>query len=115
MLYLANLMLKINGKLGGTNWLVNDLRTAQSNELIMVMGADVTHPGPTSGNQELRKSVAAVIGSTTPDLMQYAAVVRQQDTTSKSNDRATREIIDSMESIFTDLLHVSYFPILEIF
>ncbi len=70
------------------------------------MGADVTHPGPTGG-QDMRKSVAAVIGSITPDLMKYAAIVRQQDTTASPRDKATREVIDSMDTILYDLLDVS--------
>ncbi len=97
-------MLKINGKLGGMNWLVSDLKP--SDELIMVMGADVTHPSPT-GSHEMQKSVAAVIGSITPDLMKYAAIVRQQDTTASTKDKATREVIDSMDGMFFDLLNVS--------
>ncbi|BHF75075.1 hypothetical protein SprV_0501816900 [Sparganum proliferum] len=97
---LPNLLLKINGKLGGVNWIVKDLR--RNDDLLMVLGADVTHPGPTRGD-ELRKSVAAVIGSLTPDLMQYAAVIRQQNTT-KLGDKARQEVIVDMESIITDLL-----------
>ncbi|BHF75221.1 hypothetical protein SprV_0501831600 [Sparganum proliferum] len=95
-----NLLLKINGKLGGVNWIVNDLR--RNDDLLMVLGADVTHPGRTRGD-ELQKSVAAVIGSLTPDLMQYAAVIRQQNTT-KPGDKARQEVIVDMESIITDLL-----------
>ncbi len=100
----ANLMLKINGKLGGVNWRLSKM-PADGN--IMVFGADVTHPAPTQ-NDELRKSVAAVIGSITPDLMRYAAVVRRQNTTEKGN-KATREIIDNMEEIVSELLQVSIF------
>ncbi|KAL7061027.1 hypothetical protein AAHC03_09753 [Spirometra sp. Aus1] len=94
-----NLMLKINGKLGGINWSVSNYPIKGS---VMVFGADVTHPAPTQ-NDELRKSVAAVLGSITPDLMRYAAVVRRQDTTERGN-KTTREIIDNMEEIVSDLL-----------
>ncbi|VDN30569.1 unnamed protein product, partial [Dibothriocephalus latus] len=65
---MLNLMLKINGKLGGINWSVKQL---QEENLLMVMGADVTHPAATKADR-LQKSVAAVIGSLSPDLMRYA-------------------------------------------
>ncbi|KAL7058070.1 hypothetical protein AAHC03_016943 [Spirometra sp. Aus1] len=113
-----NLLLKINGKLGGVNWIVKDLR--RNDDLLMVLGADVTHPRRTRGDKlqksvadvthpdrtqgdELQKSVAAVIGSLTPDLMQYAAVIRQQNTTNPG-DKTRQEVIVDMESIITDLL-----------
>ncbi|VDM05675.1 unnamed protein product [Schistocephalus solidus] len=99
---MINLMLKINGKLGGINWSVKQLH---EDSLLMVMGADVTHPAMTKADR-LQKSVAAVIGSLSPDLMRYAAVIRQQDTRERA-DKATRELIDSMDTIVTDLLKAS--------
>ncbi|VDQ03979.1 unnamed protein product [Trichobilharzia regenti] len=99
----ANLLLKLNGKLGGVNWRIPGL-IKSSEELIMVFGADVTHPAPTQ-IQQIRKSVAAVIGSVSPDLMRYAVVVRQQATTEKGN-KATREIIDDMRLTVKELLQL---------
>ncbi|VDO56863.1 unnamed protein product [Schistosoma margrebowiei] len=96
-----NLLLKINGKLGGINWQIPDL-IKNGDELIMVFGADVTHPAPT---QQIRKSVAAVIGSVSPDLMRYGVVIRQQATTEKGN-KAAREIIDDMRLIVKELLQL---------
>ncbi|CAH8441043.1 unnamed protein product [Schistosoma turkestanicum] len=96
-----NLLLKLNGKLGGVNWQIPDL-IRNSNELLMVFGADVTHPAPTQ-TQQVRKSVAAVIGSISPDLMRYGVVVRQQATSEKGNKTA-REIIDDMRLIVKELL-----------
>uniref|UniRef100_A0AA85IZX4 Piwi domain-containing protein n=1 Tax=Trichobilharzia regenti TaxID=157069 RepID=A0AA85IZX4_TRIRE len=98
-----NLLLKLNGKLGGVNWRIPGL-IKSSEELIMVFGADVTHPAPTQ-IQQIRKSVAAVIGSVSPDLMRYAVVVRQQATTEKGN-KATREIIDDMRLTVKELLQL---------
>ncbi|KAG5448026.1 Protein argonaute-2 [Clonorchis sinensis] len=97
---IPNLLLKINGKLGGINWQILDVM--KNDELVMVFGADVTHPAPTQ-TQQVRQSIAAVLGSVTPDLMRYAVVVRQQATTEKGN-KTTREIIDSMDSIVGELL-----------
>lgn len=74
-------------------------------ELIMVFGADVTHPSPTQ-KELVRQSIAAVLGSVTSDLMRYAAVVRQQATNERGT-KTTREIIDAMESAVKELLIVS--------
>ena len=72
----------------------------------MVFGADVTHPAPTQ-TQQIRKSVAAVTASVTPNLMRYATVVRQQATTERGN-KTTREIIDDMRLIVVELLKVCH-------
>ncbi|CDS41463.2 eukaryotic translation initiation factor 2c [Echinococcus multilocularis] len=99
---LNNLMLKINAKLGGINWVVEDLCSRRSDELLMVVGADVTHPGPNSARYGFKKSVAAVVTSISRDLMRYVAIVRQQDQIREG--KSTREDIDGMEGIFSDLL-----------
>ncbi|CAH8469833.1 unnamed protein product [Schistosoma haematobium] len=96
-----NLLLKLNGKLGGVNWIVPDL-IENSQDLIMVFGADVTHPAPTQSHQVL-KSVAAVVGSVSPELIRYGAVVRQQATTERGN-KTTREIIDNLHLSVGELL-----------
>ncbi|CAI2724328.1 unnamed protein product [Schistosoma spindalis] len=101
-----NLLLKLNGKLGGVNWIVPDLIEC-SQDLIMVFGADVTHPAPTQTHQVL-KSVAAVVGSVSPELMRYGAIVRQQATTERGN-KTTREIIDNLHLSVGELLTVSPF------
>ncbi|KAF5400427.1 Eukaryotic translation initiation factor 2c [Paragonimus heterotremus] len=100
-----NLLLKINGKLGGINWQINDI-LRDDKELMMVFGADVTHPAPTQ-TQQVRQSIAAVLGSVTPDLMRYGVVVRQQATTERGS-KTTREIIDAMEVIVSELLKAYY-------
>ncbi|KAL5104501.1 Protein argonaute-3 [Taenia crassiceps] len=97
-----NLMLKINAKMGGINWLVNDLSGRWNEELVMVVGADVTHP--TGNSCGVTKSVAAVIASISRDLMRYVAVVHQQD--EKKGGQSVREYIDGMEDIFSDLLKI---------
>ncbi|KAL5960880.1 Protein argonaute-3, partial [Taenia solium] len=99
---LKNLMLKINGKMGGINWSVNGLSGRWKDKLVMVVGADVTHPGPTGSGRGFTKSVAAVVASISSDLMRYVAIVRQQD--QMKEGKTTREEIDGMEGIFSDLL-----------
>ncbi|KAF8563728.1 hypothetical protein P879_10697 [Paragonimus westermani] len=106
--HLENLLLKINGKLGGTNWILPELTHNHPGDRFMVFGADVTNPSLTQA-QELRKSVAAMTGSVSLDLMRYAGVVRQQATT-RSADRVIREIIDQMESMMEELLKNYFNP-----
>lgn len=94
-------MLKINAKMGGINWLVNDLSRRWNEELVMVVGADVTHSSP---SKDMKESVAAVVASISRDLMRYVAIVHQQD--QKKVNKTNREEIDGMEGIFSDLLKV---------
>ncbi len=70
----------------------------------MVMGVNVKHPGPTSG-QELRKAVVAVIGSIT-----YAATAGQQDTTASPKDKSTPEVIGSLHTILS-----AYYDLMDTF
>lgn len=103
----GNIMLKINGKLGYLNWRVHDLPRKLHDDLLMVVGADVTHPGPTSGNKDMHKSVAAVVASMSADLMKYVAIVRQQDH-KPGKENVPKECIDDIEDMFFDLLMVLF-------
>lgn len=80
--FLANLALKINAKLGGcTVALYNSLhsqipRLLRSNEPVIFMGADVTHPHPLD---DYSPSVAAVVGSMNwPAANKYVSRMRSQ-------------------------------------
>lgn len=106
-IFLGNLLLKINGKLGGYNWRIPDVMNCWGNDLIMVLGADVTHPSPTQASASTLKSIAAVVGSVTPDLIRYGATVYQQRTCGGS-EKQVREIIDNMKSMVVELLMVSF-------
>lgn len=70
----------------------------------MVVGADVTHPN--SDRKDIQKSIAAVVASISPDLMQYVAVLRQQENKAAKDKGTAREYIDEMEAIFIDILKV---------
>ncbi|KAH6776277.1 hypothetical protein C2S52_013838 [Perilla frutescens var. hirtella] len=75
--YLANLCLKINAKLGGTNFEVSGkLLRFNPAEHVMFIGADVNHPAPM--NKEC-PSIAAVVGTMNwPAANRYAARVSPQ-------------------------------------
>ncbi|VUZ40601.1 unnamed protein product [Hymenolepis diminuta] len=102
-----NILLKINGKLGGVNWELTGIEKHWGKEIVMIVGADVTHPGPVKTNA-LKKSVAAVVGSISSNYMKYVAVVRQQDYEINEETHTAREHIDDMEGIFEQLLEEFY-------
>ncbi len=77
--YFSNVALKVNTKLGGHNHLLDDkdmkwLRQKRT----MIIGADVTHPGPTSIDGT--PSIAAVVASVDAHFVHYPASIRLQET-----------------------------------
>ena len=102
---LHNICLKINHKLGGVNHALWK-RPPIMNRPVMVMGADVTHPAPRDKCK--RPSIAAVVGSTDPNVSQFNVEIRLQervvkDTEVKSKVRVVEEIVQ-MEKITYSLL-----------
>lgn len=78
--YLSNVALKINAKLGGLNWHVED--PLFKGQKVMILGADSTHPSP----GELRRespppSYGCLVGSMDPNCSFYTAVTVAQATT----------------------------------
>lgn len=70
--YHANVALKINLKLGGTNHLLSDADIGIiTNSKTMVIGLDVTHPSPGSG--DAAPSIAAMVASVDSQLAQWSA------------------------------------------
>ena len=92
---LHNLCLKINHKLGGVNHALWK-RPAIMNRLVMVVGADVTHPAP--GDVSRKPSIAAVVGSTDANVSQFNVEIRLQD-----KGRVVEQI-EQMEKIMSSLL-----------
>ena len=71
MQYMANVILKINLKLGGTNHKLaqNSTHKLISNGTTMIVGIDVTHPS--HGSKEDAPSIFAVVASMDPPLSQW--------------------------------------------
>ncbi|XP_046448978.1 protein argonaute-2-like isoform X2 [Daphnia pulex] len=94
---MANICLKLNAKLGGINNLISrDFRPKMLlNEQVIIMGADVTHPG--ADQQDSGKpSIAAVVGSVDPRASQYCCEIRIQ--------KSKQEYIEDMENMVYNLL-----------
>ncbi|KAF7366724.1 Protein argonaute-3 [Mycena sanguinolenta] len=76
--YFANVALKFNIKLGGINHGLDPQSMAWLNEKpTMLMGIDVTHPGP--GSVKGTPSIAAVVASTDRNYAQYPASMDIQE------------------------------------
>ncbi|KAK6931929.1 Protein argonaute, N-terminal [Dillenia turbinata] len=76
--YLANLAMKINAKLGGSNVeLIERLPRFESVGYVMFIGADVNHPAP---RNKTCPSIAAVVATVNwPAATRYAARLRPQE------------------------------------
>ncbi len=100
----ANLLLKINAKLGGINRILKDLPDKPSvlNARVMIIGADVTHPAPAD---KLSSSVAACIGSYDKDHCIYSASIKVQERSAKAQ---AVEMIKEFDVMIKDLLDVYY-------
>ncbi|XP_015894999.1 protein argonaute 7 [Ziziphus jujuba] len=102
--FLANLAIKINAKVGGcTVALYNSLpsqipRLLRSDDPVIFMGADVTHPHPLD---DVSPSVAAVVGSMNwPAANKYASRMRSQT--------HRQEIIQDLGAMVGELLDDFY-------
>eukprot|EP00923_Selenidium_pygospionis_P054274 GHVN01094534.1.p1 GENE.GHVN01094534.1~~GHVN01094534.1.p1 ORF type:complete len:742 (-),score=97.64 GHVN01094534.1:734-2959(-) len=93
--FLANLVLKINPKLGGTNLTLSSYIPFIKEAPTIVFGADVTHPGTNE-----HPSYAAVVASTDVELSRYASVELVQP--------PNQEIIDKMSEAVELLLMQFY-------
>ena len=71
--------MKVNMKLGGVNHgLDNESMRWLNQESTMLVGMDVTHPGP--GSLKGTPSIAAVVASTNSTVAQFPASLRIQET-----------------------------------
>ncbi|KAJ3494420.1 hypothetical protein NLJ89_g10812 [Agrocybe chaxingu] len=95
--YFSNVALKVNTKLGGMNHLLEDnaMRWLRKKKTMMV-GIDVTHPGP--GSREGTPSIAAVVASVDDSFVQFPASLRIQET--------KKEMLDELQSMLIERLLV---------
>ncbi|XP_042876363.1 protein argonaute-3-like [Penaeus japonicus] len=94
-----NVLLKINGKMGGLNsTLGKEAHALILTNPVMIMGADVNHPP--ADDRKGTPSLAAVVGSMDRYASSYAVQVRQQFT--------CKEIINDLQEMTRNLLIAFY-------
>ncbi|KAF8630597.1 hypothetical protein AX15_002843 [Amanita polypyramis BW_CC] len=98
--YYANVLAKVNVKLGGRNHVLDPDSVALLKDLqdpVIVLGADVMHPGPGSVG---RPSYAAVVGSIDSLASRYVSAMRVQS--------SRVELIEDLENMVKDVLGLHY-------
>lgn len=102
--YLSNVALKVNTKLGGIN---HTLETSQmqwlNKQATMIIGIDVTHPGP--GSRWGTPSIAAVVASVDSHFVQYPASMRIQR---PDDTKMSKEIVDDLATMVRERLQLFY-------
>uniref|UniRef100_A0A061QHS8 Putative argonaute n=1 Tax=Cupiennius salei TaxID=6928 RepID=A0A061QHS8_CUPSA len=100
----SNLCQKINAKMGGVN---NSLVPGETPSIlrkpVIIIGADVTHPGP---SHDIKPSLAACVGSLDGYPSRYAVTCRAQ--TNVDEKKQAIEIICDLKSMIIDLLQAFY-------
>lgn len=74
--FCANLLMKINVKLGGTNWHLGKQMSFFTEKPTIVFGADVTHPGV---GEMGKPSIAALVSNVDMKVSKYTSVVSVQE------------------------------------
>ncbi|KAJ2132099.1 hypothetical protein GGF48_001157 [Coemansia sp. RSA 921] len=110
--YCANLCLKINTKLGGTNQALtpSHLQKLVHNKPTLFMGCDVTHPAP---GEQHKPSIASVVGSTDFMGLRYSATLIQlpsrQELVSKLQDAVVRHLKLFFKGTKTKPRHIIFY------
>ncbi|KAJ7911613.1 Piwi domain-containing protein, partial [Mycena leptocephala] len=100
--YLSNVCLKVNSKLGGINHLLDaSAMRWLTKQKTMMVGIDVTHPGPTS--REGSPSIAAVVASVDNDFVQFPASLRIQK---PDPNRESKEMLSELRDMLVERLRV---------
>ncbi|KAJ7688957.1 Piwi domain-containing protein [Mycena rosella] len=100
--YLSNIALKVNTKLGGINHLLDPgAMRWLTKEKTMLVGIDVTHPGPTS--REGSPSIAAVVASVDANFVQFPASLRIQR---PDPNRESKEMLSELRDMLVERLLV---------
>ncbi|KAI8602860.1 Piwi domain-containing protein [Dissophora ornata] len=96
--YCANVCLKMNVKLGGMNSHLSPTAIPfLSQKPTILLGADVSHPGP---GDQVRPSIASLVGSMDAKASRYAAAIRIQE--------ARMESIAELADMTVQLLKIFY-------
>ncbi|KAJ7764554.1 argonaute-like protein [Mycena maculata] len=103
--YFANVALKVNMKMGGINhkldaasmtWLNEKDKKSNDTKSTMLVGIDVTHPGP--GSVKGTPSIAAVVASVDSDFAQFPASMKIQE--------SKKEMVTDLKEMMTTRLQL---------
>lgn len=95
MQYFANVALKVNMKLGGANHYLDDnVMKSLRQDLTMLVGIDVTHPGP--GSVRGTPSIAAVVASVDGNYAQFPVSMEIQE--------SKKEMVTNLEKMMVERL-----------
>jgi len=93
--YCANVCLKINAKLGGSNFsLAKTQIPFISSSPTIIFGADVTHPG----RNENIPSIASVVASVNADVNKYECAIRAQDSRNENIVNLKEMVMELLKS-----------------
>lgn len=96
--YFSNVALKVNTKLGGMNHLLEpNAMNWLTKKKTMMVGIDVTHPGPNS--REGTPSIAAVVANIDDNFVQFPASLRIQQ-------HSKKEMLDELRDMLVERLLV---------
>ncbi|EFN76952.1 Eukaryotic translation initiation factor 2C 2 [Harpegnathos saltator] len=92
-----NILIKVNAKLNGLNYVFNRIPYCMKNTSCMIVGADVSHPAPEASADTC--SIAAVVASYDDSAFRYNVAIRTQD--------ARQERIQDLTEIMSQ--HINYY------
>ncbi|KAG6900095.1 hypothetical protein C0993_002943 [Termitomyces sp. T159_Od127] len=93
--YFSNVALKVNTKLGGVNHLLDEAAMKWlTRKKTMMVGIDVTHPGP--GSREGTPSIAALVASVDDSFVQFPASLRIQ--------KSKQEMLGELDNMLVERL-----------
>ncbi|KAL6303624.1 Piwi-domain-containing protein [Sparassis latifolia] len=98
--YFSNVALKVNAKLGGMNHLLDPLSMKWLTEKrTMLVGIDVTHPGPTS--KPGAPSIVAVVASVDDKFVQFPASLQPQK---PDWNKDAKEMVEKLDDLMVERL-----------
>lgn len=96
--YIANILLKVNTKLGGKNTVIAE-NLPKFGKGTIVFGADVTHPSPFD---RTRPSVAAIVASVDQNFIKHAGAVRAQGHRVEQIEHMREMVVDLMKRYYRE-------------
>ncbi|KAL8007287.1 putative PAZ domain, Piwi domain, ribonuclease H-like superfamily, argonaute, linker 1 [Plasmopara halstedii] len=98
--YIANILMKVNTKLGGKNGVISGPLPRVSESHTIIFGADVTHPGPMD---KTRPSIAAVTASMDANFIRHASSIRVQGHRVEQIENLKDMVVELMKQFYRQM------------